>query len=189
MLLYLSNYLSQFDASFSVFDYITIRAVFGALTALIISFLIGPKMIKKLNMSQLNQPVRDDGPESHLVKAGTPTMGGAMILLSVSISTLLWSDINNPYIWIILFVTISFGMVGYVDDYKKIIITKDIDNIKNLIYIDSIDWQEYFIKASIGMPADDLFVPMDGHFGKGANKLIANLIYQKMIGRGAILAN
>ena len=121
MLLYLSNYLSQFEASFTVFNYITIRAVFGALTALIISFLIGPKMIKKLNTSQLNQPVRQDGPESHLVKAGTPTMGGAMILLSVSISTLLWSDINNSYIWIILFVTISFGLIGYIDDYKKII--------------------------------------------------------------------
>ena len=121
MLLYLSNYLSQFETSFTVFNYITIRAVLGALTALIISFLIGPKMIKKLNTSQLNQPVRQDGPESHLVKAGTPTMGGAMILLSVSISTLLWSDINNSYIWIILFVTISFGLIGYIDDYKKII--------------------------------------------------------------------
>ena len=97
MLLYLSNYLSQFDASFSVFDYITIRAVLGALTALIISFLIGPKMIKRLNISQLRQPVRDDGPKSHFIKAGTPTMGGAMILLSVSISTILWSDISNIY--------------------------------------------------------------------------------------------
>ena len=83
----------------------------------------------------------------------------------------------------------QFVLIDPHDDYKKIIITKDIDNIKNLIYIDSIDWQEYFIKASIGMPADDLFVPMDGHFGKGANKLIANLIYQKMIGRDTILAN
>ena len=121
MLLYLSNYLSQFDASFTVFNYITIRAVFGALTALIISFLIGPKMIKRLNKSQLSQPVRDDGPKSHFIKAGTPTMGGALILLSVSISTLLWSDISNVYIWVILFVTISFGLIGYIDDYRKII--------------------------------------------------------------------
>ena len=138
MLLYLSNYLSQFDTSFSVFDYITIRAVFGALTALIISFLIGPKMIKRLNISQLSQPVRDDGPKSHFIKAGTPTMGGAMILLSVSISTILWSDISNVYIWIILFVITSFGLIGYIDDYKNMYVSKQVTRTI-ISYIDTIN--------------------------------------------------
>ena len=141
MLLYLANYLSQFDSSFTVFNYITLRAVFGALTALIISFMIGPKLIEKLNNRQLNQPVRDDGPETHLIKIGTPTMGGALILLSISISTLLWSDLSNIYVWIVLFVTISFGLIGYIDDYKKIInkniLINTLDNYDEIILIGS----------------------------------------------------
>ena len=121
MILYLTNYLTQFESGFTVFDYITMRAIFSALTALMLSFVFGPKMIAKFNTSQLNQPVRDDGPKTHLQKSGTPTMGGALILMAVSVSTLLWSEISNPYIWIILFVTISYGLIGYIDDYKKII--------------------------------------------------------------------
>lgn len=144
MLLYLTNYLSQFDSSFTVFNYITLRAVLGALTALIISFLVGPKLINKLNNRQLNQPVRDDGPETHLVKVGTPTMGGALILLSISISTLLWSDLSNMYVWIILFVTISFGLIGYVDDYQKII-NKNSDGISA--------WTKIFWQAFIAIVA------------------------------------
>ena len=144
MLLYLANYLSQFDSSFTVFNYITLRAVFGALTALIISFMIGPKLIENLNNRQLNQPVRNDGPETHLIKIGTPTMGGALILLSISISTLLWSDLSNIYVWIVLFVTISFGLIGYIDDYKKII-NKNSDGISA--------WTKIFWQAFVAIIA------------------------------------
>ena len=112
MMLYLTNYLAQFESSFYVFDYITIRAILGALTSLIISMVLGPRMIAKFHSIQLNQPVRDDGPETHKEKIGTPTMGGALIIMSVSLATLMWAEINNPFIWIILFVTISFGILG-----------------------------------------------------------------------------
>jgi len=122
MLLYLTEYLSQFESGFNVFSYLTMRAILGALTALIISFIIGPKMIKSLSVNQLGQPVRDDGPETHLLKAGTPTMGGALILTAISVATVLWADLENHYVWIVLFVTLSFGVIGYVDDYKKLVL-------------------------------------------------------------------
>ena len=122
MLLYLTQYLSQFESGFNVFSYLTMRAILGALTALVLSFVIGPRMIAKLSTNQLGQPVRADGPETHLLKAGTPTMGGALILMAISVSTLLWADLDNLYVWIVLFVTLSFGVIGYVDDYKKLIL-------------------------------------------------------------------
>ncbi len=122
MLLYLTEYLAQFESGFNVFNYLTMRAILGALTALTISFIIGPKMIKSLSVNQLGQPVRDNGPEAHLLKAGTPTMGGALILAAISAATLLWADLDNPYVWIVLFVTLSFGVIGYVDDYKKLVL-------------------------------------------------------------------
>ena len=122
MLLYLTQYLSQFESGFNVFNYLTMRAIMGALTALAISFIIGPRMIKRLQVNQLGQPVREEGPETHLLKAGTPTMGGTLILAAISISTVLWADLKNIYVWIVLFVTLSFGVIGYVDDYKKLIL-------------------------------------------------------------------
>ncbi|MCH8248037.1 MAG: phospho-N-acetylmuramoyl-pentapeptide-transferase [Proteobacteria bacterium] len=122
MLLYLTEYLAQFESGFNVFNYLTMRAILGALTALTISFIIGPKMIKSLSANQLGQPVRNDGPEAHLLKAGTPTMGGALILTAITVATLLWADLDNPYVWIVLFVTLSFGVIGYVDDYKKLVL-------------------------------------------------------------------
>ncbi len=122
MLLYLTEYLAQFESGFNVFSYLTMRAILGALTALIISFIVGPKMIKSLSMNQLGQPVRSDGPETHLLKAGTPTMGGALILTAISVATVLWADLENHYVWIVLFVTLSFGVIGYVDDYKKLVL-------------------------------------------------------------------
>ncbi len=121
MLLYLTNYLAQFESGFNVFSYLTMRAILGALTALVLSFVFGPRMISKLSNNQLGQPVREDGPETHLLKAGTPTMGGALILMAISISTLLWADLDNVFVWVVLFVTLSFGVIGYVDDYKKLI--------------------------------------------------------------------
>ena len=122
MLLYLTEYLAQYESGFNVFSYLTMRAILGALTALIISFIVGPKMIKSLSVNQLGQPVREDGPETHLLKAGTPTMGGALILTAISVATVLWADLENHYIWIVLFVTLSFGVIGYVDDYKKLVL-------------------------------------------------------------------
>jgi len=122
MLLYLTQYLAQFESGFNVFNYLTMRAILGALTALVICFIIGPRMIRRLSVNQLGQPVRDDGPETHLLKAGTPTMGGTLILAAIAISTVLWADLENLYVWIVLFVTLSFGVIGYVDDYKKLIL-------------------------------------------------------------------
>lgn len=120
MLVYLTEYLTQFYSAFNVFGYLTMRAIMGALTALIISFVIGPAMIKKLNIHQIGQTVRDDGPESHLLKTGTPTMGGALILVAMTVSVLFWGNLDNRFIWIVLSVTLAFGLIGFIDDYKKI---------------------------------------------------------------------
>jgi phospho-N-acetylmuramoyl-pentapeptide-transferase len=121
MLLYLTKYLSQFESGFNVFNYLSMRAILGALTALAFSFIVGPRMIRRLSVNQIGQPVREDGPKTHLLKAGTPTMGGALILSAISFATLLWADLENIYIWIVLFVTLSFGVIGYVDDYTKLV--------------------------------------------------------------------
>ena len=120
MLLYITDYLMTFDSGFRVFHYLTFRAILGALTSLIISLLIGPWMIRRLSRNKIGQSVRDDGPESHYVKAGTPTMGGTLILVAIVISTLLWADLENRYIWVVLLVTMTFGAIGFVDDYQKI---------------------------------------------------------------------
>lgn len=121
MLLWLSEYLSQYYGAFSVFQYLTLRSILGALTALIYSFVLGPWMIRKLSVHQIGQAVREDGPQSHLSKAGTPTMGGALILSAIVVSTLLWGDLGNAYIWVVLLVTMVFGAVGWVDDYRKVV--------------------------------------------------------------------
>jgi phospho-N-acetylmuramoyl-pentapeptide-transferase len=121
MLLYLTDYLARFDSAFNVFQYLTLRAILGVLTALLISFLVGPAMIRRLSRYKVGQTVRDDGPETHLVKAGTPTMGGALILVAIAVSTLLWSELHNRYVWIVIGVTLAFGLIGLVDDYKKLV--------------------------------------------------------------------
>ena len=120
MLLYLFDFLTALDESFRVFQYLTLRAILSALTALIISFMIGPWMIKKLTRKNIGQSVREDGPESHFQKAGTPTMGGTLILVAITFSTLLWADLENRYVWVILLVTAGYGTVGFVDDYRKV---------------------------------------------------------------------
>ena len=122
MLLYLTHYLAQFESGFNVFNYLTMRAILGALTALVLSFVIGPRMIARLSINQVGQPVREDGPVTHLPKAGTPTMGGVLILTAIAVSTVLWADLENHFVWIVLFVTLSFGAIGYVDDYKKLVL-------------------------------------------------------------------
>ena len=121
MLLELAQWAAQEVRAFSVFNYITLRAVLATLTALVISFIVGPVMIRRLTAYRIGQAVRDDGPQSHLTKAGTPTMGGALILVSIVVTTLLWTDLTNRYIWVVLAVTIGFGLIGWVDDYRKVV--------------------------------------------------------------------
>lgn len=121
MLLFITEFLSQYYSGFNVFQYLTLRAILGVLTALIIAFVVGPAMIRRLSFHQVGQPIRSDGPATHLAKAGTPTMGGALILVAMAISTLMWSDLTNRYVWVVLGVTAIFGAIGYVDDYKKLV--------------------------------------------------------------------
>jgi len=121
MLLDLAQWLAQDVRAFSVFNYITLRAVLACLTALAISLVAGPLVIRKLTTYKIGQSVRDDGPRSHLTKAGTPTMGGALVLIAVLITTLLWADLANRFVWVVLVVTFGFGAVGWVDDFRKVV--------------------------------------------------------------------
>lgn len=121
MLLWLTHYLSQYYRIFHVFDYLTLRTILSALTALGFSLWFGPHMINWLRQHQMGQQVRTEGPQSHYSKAGTPTMGGAMILIAISVACLLWGDLTNRYFWVVLLVTLSFGLIGWVDDYRKVI--------------------------------------------------------------------
>ncbi|MEW5771010.1 MAG: phospho-N-acetylmuramoyl-pentapeptide-transferase [Pseudomonadota bacterium] len=121
MLLMLAQWIGHDIRLFNVFNYITLRAVLAALTALVISFVLGPWMIRKLTELKVGQPVRDDGPQTHLVKAGTPTMGGALILSSIAVTTLLWADLSNRYVWISLLTLVGFGAIGWVDDWRKVV--------------------------------------------------------------------
>ena len=123
MMLLLGNWLSALDTSFGAVQYITLRAIFSALTSLIICLFLGPRLIRWLTAANIGQSVRDDGPESHFSKAGTPTMGGAMIVVAVAISTLLWSDLTVRQVWFVLFVTVGFAAVGWVDDYRKVMLS------------------------------------------------------------------
>ena len=121
MLLTLAQWLAHDIRGFHVFNYITLRAVLATLTALAISFIVGPSMIRKLTEYKVGQAVRDDGPQTHLIKTGTPTMGGALILVAIAVSTLLWADLSNRFVWVVLVTTLGFGAVGWVDDYRKVV--------------------------------------------------------------------
>jgi phospho-N-acetylmuramoyl-pentapeptide-transferase len=121
MLLELARWLAHDIRAFNVFNYITLRAVLATLTALTISFVVGPTMIRKLTQYKVGQSVRDDGPQTHLIKAGTPTMGGALILVAIAVATLLWADLHNRFVWVVLFTTLGFGVIGWVDDWRKVV--------------------------------------------------------------------
>ncbi|MEZ5727813.1 MAG: phospho-N-acetylmuramoyl-pentapeptide-transferase [Burkholderiaceae bacterium] len=121
MLLELAQWLANDVRAFSVFGYITLRAVLAALTALAVGLLAGPKVIRALAQMKIGQAVRQDGPQTHLSKAGTPTMGGALILIAIGCSTLLWGDLSNRFVWVVLLVTLGFGLIGWVDDYRKVV--------------------------------------------------------------------
>jgi phospho-N-acetylmuramoyl-pentapeptide-transferase len=121
MILWLVDWLDQYIRAITVLNYITLRAVFATLTALGIGLFLGPAVIRKLTVMKVGQAVRDDGPQTHLIKSGTPTMGGALILLAIGMTTLLWADLSNRFVWAVILVTMGFGAVGWVDDYRKVV--------------------------------------------------------------------
>jgi phospho-N-acetylmuramoyl-pentapeptide-transferase len=164
MLRHVADWLAQFYSGFNVFGYLTLRAILAALTALAISLLVGPKMIRWLAEYQVGQRVRSDGPQTHLTKAGTPTMGGALILAAITLATLLWADLANRFVWIVLLVTVAFGLVGFWDDYLKLVV----GNSRGLIARYKYFWQSVAgLGAAIGLyltaqsPAETtLYVPL-----------------------------
>lgn len=163
MLLELSQWLAKDIRAFNVFGYITLRAVLSCLTALLLSFLVGPSMIRKLTAYKIGQSVRDDGPQTHLIKAGTPTMGGALILVAVVVTTLLWADLSNRFVWLVLIVTVAFGAIGWIDDYRKVVYR----NPKGLSAKAKLFWQSVFglgaalyLAYSTNLPAQtEIIVP------------------------------
>ena len=173
MLLYLTELLAKNVRTFNVFSYITLRALLATMTALVISFVIGPKMIEWLARMKIGQSVRDDGPQTHLAKAGTPTMGGALILVSIVITTLLWGDLDNRFVWIVVLVTLGFGAVGWVDDWRKVVHR----NPKGLSVRSKLLWQSsiaiiaaVYIAFSVSAPDNARFVQMViGWMQGGAN--------------------
>lgn len=186
MLLYLADYLSQYHSGFNVFQYLTLRAILGVLTALILSFVVGPEMIRRLGRYQIGQLVRNDGPASHLVKAGTPTMGGALILVAIAIATLMWADLSNHYVWIVLLVTTLFGAIGWVDDYKKLVLK----NSDGLSARSKIFWQSLvalsvavFLFMTAGTPAETaLIVPFFKDIAISLGWLYVLLTYLVIVG-------
>ena len=122
MLYWLAKQLAAHYSAFNVFSYLTLRGILSVASALLISLAVGPAMIRGLSAGQIGQVVREDGPQSHLSKKGTPTMGGALILVAICVATLLWADLSNRYIWIILGTTIAFGLIGFLDDYLKLVV-------------------------------------------------------------------
>ena len=144
MLLWLADYLSEYHSGFNLFQYITLRTILGALTALVIALVVGPFLIAHLSKYQIGQTVRNDGPQSHLVKTGTPTMGGLLILIAVTFSTLCWGDLSSVYLWITLLVTLAFGVIGWVDDYRKVV-RKDARGL-------AAKWK-YFWQSLVGLAA------------------------------------
>ena len=187
MLVWLTDYLSQFYSPFAVFQYLTLRGIFAVITALFIGLIAGPKVIRKLNRLQMGQSIRDDGPKTHLSKAGTPTMGGALILLSIFVSSLLWSDLSNRYVWVVMAVTFCFGLIGWVDDYRKVVEK----NPRGLPARWKYFWQSVvglaaalFLYATVQSPADlELIVPFfkDVAIYLGPLFIVLTYFYMKLI--------
>ena len=122
MLYWIAQRLTAWHSGFNVFSYLTFRAILTAVTALAISLIVGPSLINRLSRYQIGQVVRDDGPKTHLPKAGTPTMGGTLILVTTLVSTLLWAELSNRQVWTVLGVTFAFGLIGFYDDYLKLVV-------------------------------------------------------------------
>jgi phospho-N-acetylmuramoyl-pentapeptide-transferase len=163
MLLELLQWLSQDIRAFNVFNYLTLRAVLAAATALAIGLAAGPWVIRKLTALKIGQAVRTDGPQSHLSKSGTPTMGGALILISIGVTTLLWADLSNRFVWVVLLVTLGFGWVGWVDDYRKVVHR----NPKGMSAREKYFWQSLiglgaslYLAFAIAAPSTDQILPL-----------------------------
>jgi phospho-N-acetylmuramoyl-pentapeptide-transferase len=163
VLLYLSQLLEARISGFHVFSYLTLRAILAALTSLVLSFVVGPWMIRAFTQRQIGQQVRSDGPQSHLQKKGTPTMGGALILVAIGVGTLLWADLHNRFVWVTLVVTLAFGLIGFWDDYLKLVV----GNSRGLIARYKYSWQSVvalaaamFLYYTAKVPAETaLYVP------------------------------
>jgi phospho-N-acetylmuramoyl-pentapeptide-transferase len=175
MLLYLTEALAKSVRTFNVFSYITLRAVLATMTALVISFVIGPRMIAWLSRMKIGQSVRDDGPQTHLAKAGTPTMGGALILVSIAITTLLWGDLDNRFVWAVLLTTLGFGAVGWVDDWRKVVHR----NPKGLSARAKFGWQSaiamvaaVYVAFSVSAPDNARFLQMVGAWMHGGADIV-----------------
>lgn len=163
MLLELLQWLSQDIRAFNVFNYLTLRAVLAAGTALAIGLVAGPWVIRKLTEMKIGQAVRTDGPQSHLSKSGTPTMGGVLILISIGLTTLLWADLSNRFVWVVLIVTLGFGWIGWVDDYRKVMHR----NPKGMSAREKYFWQSliglgasFYLAFAIAAPSTDAIWPL-----------------------------
>ncbi len=186
MLLSLADLLTGYFDGFRVFHYLTFRGILGVLTALLISFIVGPAMIRQLSRYKIGQSVRDDGPKSHFSKAGTPTMGGALIIVAVTLSTILWADLTNRYIWVVLLVTVGFGLIGFVDDYKKLVLK----NSKGLAARYKYLWQTLlgaaaamFLHFSATVPAETtLIIPFIKQFAWNMGWFFPVLTYFVIVG-------
>jgi len=186
MLRHVAAWLSDYYSGFHVFQYLTLRAILAALTALAISLLVGPRMIRWLAEYQVGQRVRSDGPQTHLSKAGTPTMGGALILAAIVAATLLWADLANRFVWVVLLVTIAFGLIGFWDDYLKLVV----GNSRGLIARYKYFWQSFaglgaaiVLYVTAQSPADTtLYVPFFKHFVVPLGVLFIPLTYFVIVG-------
>lgn len=186
MLVWLAEYLTQYYSGFAVFSYLSLRAILGVLTALLISLIFGGPVIRRLNYLQVGQAIRDDGPQTHLAKAGTPTMGGILILGAIFIAALLWSDLSNRYVWAVLGVTFIFGAVGFVDDYRKVVYK----NPKGLPAKWKYFWQSVaglgvaiFLFCSASVPAETtLYIPFFKNVAIQLHWLYIPLVYLVVVG-------
>ena len=186
MLRHVAAWLAEYYSGFHVFQYLTLRAILAALTALAISLLVGPRMIRWLSEYQVGQRVRSDGPQTHLSKAGTPTMGGALILAAIVAATLLWADLANRFVWVVLLVTIAFGLVGFWDDYLKLVVGDSRGLIARYKYF----WQSFaglgaaiVLYVTAQSPADTtLYVPFFKHFVVPLGVLFIPLTYFVIVG-------
>jgi phospho-N-acetylmuramoyl-pentapeptide-transferase len=167
MLLELFQWLAPEIRAFRVFEYLTLRAVLAAATSLVIGLLAGPRVIRKLTELKIGQAVRTEGPQSHLTKSGTPTMGGALILISIGITTLLWADLSNRFVWVVLLVTLGFGWIGWVDDYRKVVHR----NPKGMSAREKYFWQSvvglsaaFYLAFAIAAPSTDKIWVLMGHW-------------------------
>ena len=163
MLLELFEWLARDIRAFNVFSYLTLRAVLAAGTALVIGLLAGPWVIRKLTEMKIGQAIRAEGPQSHLSKSGTPTMGGALILISIGVTTLLWADLANRFVWVVLLVTLGFGWVGWVDDYRKVVRR----NPKGMSAREKYLWQSliglaaaFYLAFAIAAPNSEKLLPL-----------------------------